>query len=117
MNKNASTLIGQVNRGTRLDLDYSFGDLSTNIGHKRYTSLTVKNVAGISSNGAVLRSERNLNLKPRADLVVNRLPDLQLKVPLDQISVAVSEKVESLKKRNLDRFETVSQNLRRNANE
>lgn len=108
MNKNASTLISEVYRGTKLDLDYkSFAELA-NGGHKRYTSLTVKNVAGISSNGAIIRSERNLNLKPRADLVVNRLPDLALKVPLGQVSTAVAEKVESLKKRNLDRFETVS---------
>jgi len=44
--------------------------------------MTVKGVAGISSNGAVIKRGRKLELTPDKDLVVNRLPALPLKVPL-----------------------------------
>ena len=45
------------------------------------------------------------------DLVVNLNPDVPLKVPLDQSSLTKWQRVEILKKKNLDRYETVAQNL------
>lgn len=45
------------------------------------------------------------------DLVVNLNPDVPLKVPLGQSSLTKWQKVEILKKKNLDRYETVAQNL------
>ena len=42
------------------------------------------------------------------DLVVNHNPDVPLKVPLDQSSLTKWQKVEILKKKNLDRYETVA---------
>lgn len=80
--------------------------------HKRYTSMTVKGVAGISSNGAIVKSSRKLELTPDKDLVVNRLPALPLKVPLAEASVDASYKMERMKRKNLDRFSIVSTNLR-----
>lgn len=66
----------------KIDIDDTELDTSAN-SHRRYTSQTVKSVAGISSNGAVLKSKRKLELSPRKDLVVNKLPKMQLKVSLD----------------------------------
>ena len=66
----------------KIDIDDTELDTSAN-SHRRYTSQTVKSVAGISSNGAVLKSQRKLELSPRKDLVVNKLPKMQLKVSLD----------------------------------
>ena len=80
--------------------------------HKRYTSMTVKGVSGISSNGAIVKSSRKLELTPDKDLVVNRLPALPLKVPLAEASVDASYRMERMKRKNLDRFSIVSTNLR-----
>ena len=70
--------------------------------------MTVKGVAGISSNGAIVKSSRKLELTPDKDLVVNRLPALPLKVPLAEASVDVSYRMERMKRKNLDRFTIVS---------
>ena len=75
-------MLSEVRQGIKIDVDDTELDTSAN-SHKRYTSQTVKSVAGISSNGAVLRSQRKLELSPRKDLVVNRLPKVRLRVPLD----------------------------------
>ena len=85
--------------------------------HKRYTSMTIQSVAGISSNGAVVRSTRKLELTPNKDLVVNKLPVLPLKVSMQEAATPASERMERMKKKNLDRFATVSQNLRLKAEE
>ena len=45
------------------------------------------------------------------DLVVNAEPDLPLAVPLNFAALPASETVEILKKKNLERFETVAKNL------
>ena len=74
--------------------------------------MTVKGVAGISSNGAIVKSSRKLELTPDKDLVVNRLPALPLKVPLEEASVDASYRMERMKRKNLDRFSIVSTNLR-----
>jgi len=74
--------------------------------------MTVKGVAGISSNGAIVKSSRKLELTPDKDLVVNRLPALPLKVPLAEASVDASYRMERMKRKNLDRFSIVSTNLR-----
>ena len=45
------------------------------------------------------------------ELVVNNDPDLPLFVPLNYSSLELSERVELMKKKNLDRFETAAKNL------
>jgi hypothetical protein len=70
--------------------------------------MTVKGVAGISSNGAIIKSSRKLELTPDKDLVVNRLPALTLRIPLVEAAAAASERMERLKRKNMDRFTTVS---------
>jgi hypothetical protein len=107
MQKNASTLLSQVNRGAKLDVPPINTDVQAR-NHKRYTSMTVKGVAGISSNGAIIKSSRRLELTPDKDLVVNRLPALPLRIPLAEAAGAASERMERMKRKNLDRFSTVS---------
>lgn len=50
-----------------------------------------------------------------SDLIVNNRPDLPLKVPLEQSSLAASVRVEQLKKKNLLRFEGVAHRLKEQA--
>ena len=89
MYKNASTLLSQVNRGVKIEIPPINSDIQAR-NHKRYTSMTVKGVAGISSNGAIVKSSRKLELTPDADLIVNRLPVLPLKVPLAEASLCLN---------------------------
>lgn len=103
MNKNASTLLSQVNRGVKLDIPQFNNDIQAR-NHKRYTSMTVRGVGGISSNQSNIKRSRKLELTPDKDLVVNRLPALPLKVSLNEASLAMSEKMERMKRKNLDRF-------------
>lgn len=61
-------------------------------------------IASMSS----LSPRKKLN---RNELVVNNDPDLPLFVPLNYSSLELSERVELMKKKNLDRFETAAKNL------
>lgn len=56
----------------------------------------------------VSRGKYGASMVDTQELIVNSSPDLQLKVPLDQASQSYSMKMESLKKRNLGRFENVA---------
>lgn len=67
-----------------------------------------RGIYGAGSVSVLQRQTANLEM---SSLIVNNEPELPLKVPLEYCSLPIGQKVEDLKKRNMDRHESAAVKL------
>ena len=82
-------------------------------GHHKLKGLAMMSATNLTNTHLKAHAQQKYGMRSYSvmephDLVVNLNPDVPLKVPLDQSSLTKWQKVEILKKKNLDRYETVA---------